>query len=170
MFSTELQELEESSKEYLDAAKAGDVEKVRECIIIKGVDVEAHKDSFRAIHISCRNGHFHVVKYLLEECSADVHAKFNGGYTALHAASIGGHLNIVQYLVERYKVDISLTTNSGKTACQIACDNQKIDVVEYLSRRIESLNAVRTIPSCCLTTKCASTLMAFPLSSNNEEQ
>jgi ankyrin repeat protein len=53
------------------------------------------------------NGHLEVVKYLYEECHANVEAKDNDGYTPIICASINGYLEIVKYLVEECHATIT---------------------------------------------------------------
>jgi hypothetical protein len=46
------------------------------------------------------NDHLEVVKYLHEECHANIEAKDEGGKTPIMCASENGHLDIVKYLHE----------------------------------------------------------------------
>ena len=129
--------------EFVDAAKYGNLNKVNDCIV-NGVPVEGQRDdSWRAIHVASFNGHIHIVKYLIEECRADVNSKTNDGWTALHVASLQGHLEIVRYVVQDCHVDANNTkTNFGSTALHLASQNGHLDIVQYL---VETCHADITV-------------------------
>ena len=56
------------------------------------------------------NGHLYVVKYLHEECHADVETKDNNGWTPINIASRYGHLEVVKYLHEQCNAKITEET------------------------------------------------------------
>lgn len=92
--------------------------------------------------IAARNGHFDVVKYLLEK-GADVSitgtVSFDGeiipGAPVLWAAAAAGHLNIVRYLVEEGGADINQTTLSNSSPLRGACYDGHYEIVRYLVKK-----------------------------------
>ena len=81
-------------EKIIDASEKGDLNEVKQCVK-NGINVHI----LYALPLRCAacNGHLEVVKYLIEECGADVHA-FDD--SALHLANGKGHLEVVKYLVE----------------------------------------------------------------------
>jgi hypothetical protein len=67
-----------------------------------------------------------VVKYLVLECGADVHAR---GEEALRVASFDGHLDVVQFLVECG----ANVHAEDDYALRAASTNGHLEVVEYLT-------------------------------------
>lgn len=47
-----------------------------------------------------------TVKYLIEECNANIEAKDNNDFTPLHLAVQSGYLYIVKYLINERKANI----------------------------------------------------------------
>jgi ankyrin repeat protein len=78
------------------------------------------------------NGHLEVVKYLYEECHANVEAKNNKGYTPIIYASQNGHLDIVKYLYEECNANVEAKDNYGNTPIMFASKNGHLEVVKYL--------------------------------------
>jgi ankyrin repeat protein len=72
------------------------------------------------------NGHFQIVKYLVEEHKADVHE--NNEY-AMRMASSNGHFQIVKYLVEEHKADVHV---NNEYAMRWASENGHFQIVKYL--------------------------------------
>jgi ankyrin repeat protein len=80
-------------------------------------------------------GTLHVVRHLVEESGADIHAVNKEGDTPLHLASRWWHtVKVVQYLVERCGgASIILAVNTaGQTPLHIACQHRITNVVVYL--------------------------------------
>ena len=76
------------AKDFFDAARDGDLDKVKECLS-KGVGAEAKTDSgLTALHYASDKGHLEIVQYLIETCHVDMEAKDNDGETALDLARI----------------------------------------------------------------------------------
>jgi ankyrin repeat protein len=63
------------------------------------------------LHLSSRNRHLEVVKYL-KSVGADINAKTNVGNTSLHFASQYGQLEVVKYL-KSVGADIHAKNNNG---------------------------------------------------------
>ena len=73
-----------------------------------------------ALLIASKNGLFEVVKFLIEQCRADVKVKDNDGKTSLHVASNYGHIEIVEYLVEQCHANIEAKDNDGRAPFQVS--------------------------------------------------
>ena len=72
------------------------------------------------------NAHRHVpnnwlpaVRYLVEECGADVDLRDANGYTALHHAASRGDNALVKYLVEK-GADVTVVSRKGQTTADMA--------------------------------------------------
>ena len=72
------------------------------------------------------NAHRHVpdnwlptVRYLVEECGADVNLRDANGYTALHHAASRGDNALVQYLVDK-GADVMVVSRKGETTVDMA--------------------------------------------------
>jgi ankyrin repeat protein len=57
-----------------------------------------------------------ILRCLVQDGMADVHAKSDGGVTALHLAKATGHLDVVQYLARDVTADVEAKTNDGWSA------------------------------------------------------
>ncbi len=57
------------------------------------------------IHLSSRNGHLYIVKFLVEKCSVDVNVTTNG-MTPEQLAKRQGHDEVVQYLQKMSKTSL----------------------------------------------------------------
>jgi ankyrin repeat protein len=90
----DVNDTEYSLDEQLVVSSAeGNLEKVKECIQT-GANVHAYNGF--AFQCASLNGHFQIVKYLLEEAGADVRARYS---LALHWAFLNNHIKIVIYLL-----------------------------------------------------------------------
>jgi ankyrin repeat protein len=72
------------------------------------------------LHNASINGHIEFVKYLIEQCRANVEAKNIYGKTPLHDASNYGHIEIVEYLVEQCHANIEAKDNDGRAPFQVS--------------------------------------------------
>ena len=95
-------------------------------------NVNAKNDE--ALRLVSGNGHFEVVKYLVEH-KANVHARDNA---SLRKASKNGHFNVVQYLVEN-KANVHAMDDY---ALRWASWNGHINVVQYLVQHKANVNVV----------------------------
>ncbi|EFO20401.1 sex-determining protein fem-1 [Loa loa] len=104
--------------------------------------LSSQKSQTPPLVIAARNGHFDVVKYLLEK-GADVSitgtVSFDGeiipGAPVLWAAAAAGHIDIVRYLVEKAGADINQTTQSNSSPLRGACYDGHFDIVQYLVKK-----------------------------------
>ena len=65
-------------------------------------------------------GHLEVVKFLVNEASADVEAKSNAGGTPLSWAADCGNLEIVTFLVKEAGADVESKDKQGQMALDLA--------------------------------------------------
>jgi ankyrin repeat protein len=65
------------------------------------------------------NGWMAAMKFLVEECDADVNARDAGGYTAVHHAAARGDDDMIRYLVE-HGADVTLVSREGQTTADMA--------------------------------------------------
>ena len=84
--------------EIHDAAKAGDLEKVK-ALLKDHFDLVFNKDNDgrSPLHWAASYGHKNVVELLLAN-KAEVNAKDNHGQTPLHVAAAEGHKDVVELL------------------------------------------------------------------------
>lgn len=122
-------------KELLQAAKAGDLAKVRE-ILEQNQDLVILSDeheSFDALHWATYEGHKDVVAYLLKH-GAKVNGKDKYGETPLMLASRLGYPDIVQLLLE-HGADAAARNIENQTALDLAMANGHKEVAEILRSR-----------------------------------
>ena len=116
-----------------------------EFLVKSGVDVERdgsryypwglmHQHSTTALFLAARKGHLSVVRFLFENCRADVEKTDTNGDTAVFVAASNGHLDVLKYLLEiagaRQRAD-----RNGCTLLNAACHGHGEDalgVVKYL--------------------------------------
>ena len=60
-----------------------------------------------------------VVKFLVEECGADVNLRDANGYTSLHHAASRGDNKVIRYLLEK-GADVSVVSRKGQTTVDMA--------------------------------------------------
>ncbi len=65
------------------------------------------------------NGWMAAIRFLVEECGADVNARDASGYTALHNAASRGDDAMIRYLVE-HGADVTAVSREGQTTADMA--------------------------------------------------
>src|SRR5690606_37482057 len=65
------------------------------------------------------DGWLAAVKFLVEECGADVNVRDASGYTALHHAAARGDNEMITYLVEK-GADVTVVSREGQTTADMA--------------------------------------------------
>ncbi|RLN82851.1 hypothetical protein BBJ28_00019344 [Nothophytophthora sp. Chile5] len=121
--------MESSSSCFDEAARAGEIEKVKE-LVNRGENVNAKSNGGTAVMLASQNGHLEVVKYLVD-AGADIEAVYDEGETALMQAAGKGHLDVVQYLVDA-GADKEAKSTNGWTALIWSARRGHLDVVKYL--------------------------------------
>jgi ankyrin repeat protein len=110
----------------LNAAKNGHLQLVKE-FIDDGANVRKFDDY--ALHWACGNGHFEMVKYLIEEVGANIES--NRHFTVEQAAQYG-HLEILKYLCEKKNANFKCNNNYP---LRVAAWNGHLEVVKYLHEK-----------------------------------
>lgn len=108
-------ELEACLTEMLMAARAGNVDKVKDLITLSSLTLR-NKDSEGngALHYACMNGHVEVVKALVKE-GADIQDLNGSGQNALHLTSKHNNMSVLHYLLGLRNIDLSEEDNEMKT-------------------------------------------------------
>ena len=94
-----------------------------------------HKSEEResSIHRAASGGKLESVRYLVEECRANVEENdVFIGYNPLHYASDKGHIEIVKYLIEQCHANVEAKNNSGWNTLHFATWNGHNEVINYL--------------------------------------
>ncbi|ODV58079.1 Yar1p [Ascoidea rubescens DSM 1968] len=122
-------------------ARVGDLEELKE--IFEEVDINLimeMQDEFNLstpIHMAAANGHYKVIRYLLDELKDKkkikdlIDKKNESGNTALHWAAINGELKVVNILCEKYGANPFLVNNANHDSIYEASNNNKEKVEEY---------------------------------------
>ena len=84
------------------------------------------------IHSASREGHLHVVRYLVEHHGCDPSCTDEEGITPLHLACQEGHMDIVSYLTTEARCDPNCTSEDGRTCLHAASGGGRLDVIEHL--------------------------------------
>ena len=98
-------------KKLFDAAKAGDREQCEEEIKL-GADLEFRFGGWTPLIVAAENGHYDVIKFLVE-MGSDVEARDGAGWTSLMYAVSLGHFAVVEYLV-RIGCSVHAHADDGK--------------------------------------------------------
>jgi ankyrin repeat protein len=107
----------EPGKEFIKAAKKGDLDAIRALLNIDKTVIEARDtDGSTALHCATWKGHREVVAFLLT-AGADVRAENSNdhwGTTPLHAAAHANQAAIVRMLIDA-GADVNAKDGSGRT-------------------------------------------------------
>jgi hypothetical protein len=126
--------------EIHDAAKSGDVEKVK--TLLKGnPDLVFSKDSNGAVplHWAALNDRKDVAELLLAN-NAIVDARESNGQTPLHLAVFNHHNDVMELLLAN-KADVNARSNNGTTALSLAANKGYRDLVAVLLANKADANA-----------------------------
>ncbi|KAL9066339.1 MAG: hypothetical protein Q9161_007631 [Pseudevernia consocians] len=120
------------------AALIGDETRVR-WELDRGADINGHgTNSWNALQVASRNGHYAVVQLLLDR-RADVNAIGRDGHTTLQFAAIDGSLPIVQLLLDN-GADVNAANGSSVTPLQWAARNNHHSMVQLLLENGANVN------------------------------
>ncbi|KAJ8271175.1 hypothetical protein COCON_G00100340 [Conger conger] len=120
----------DSNTSFLRAARAGNLEKVLECLK-GGVDINTcNQNGLNALHLAAKEGHVELVEELLERATP-VDSATKKGNTALHIAALAGQEGIAKLLVKR-GANVNAQSQNGFTPLYMAAQENHLDVVHYL--------------------------------------
>ena len=111
------------------------------------IDGEAIEDC-TALWVAAANGHFDVVRLLIEQ-NADVDGRTSRNSTPLRAAAFDGHLDIVRCLVEN-GADVNARNNFNNTPLMITCYKGHPNVASYLVKHGANINLQDNKGDSCL--------------------
>ena len=106
------------------------------------------KEDCTALWVAAANGHFDVVRLLIEQ-NADVDGRTSRNSTPLRAAAFDGHLDIVRCLVEN-GADVNARTNFNSTPLMITCYKGHPNVASYLVKHGANINLQDNKGDSCL--------------------
>ena len=125
----------------LEAAKDGDVGRVKQ-LARDGAPVNwADTNGITALHVAAGNGHLAVVRCLVKELNADVNQALKDGDTPLYIAAHQGHVEVVRCLVDKLNADVNQARENGDTPVAAAAANGHDEVVRVLVRRGADIRA-----------------------------
>ncbi|KAH7294419.1 hypothetical protein KP509_28G070400 [Ceratopteris richardii] len=140
------------SKALLAAARAGNVEMVRE--LLKDNSSHSTVLSFRdsngttSLHAASGRGHVEVVKLILELCPSSIYGQDGRGNTALHTAARRGCLKVVNELMQSDKDIIYTRNKNGETALHVGVVGGKQPLPKLIMKQGGQLEVVRQILAC----------------------
>jgi ankyrin repeat protein len=114
-----------------DAAKDGDVGRVKQALDQGANVAEPDNAGEPALLIASLAGHADVVALLLER-GADIEIRNKGGLTALHAAAYGGNLDVVELLVIKGAAVNDAKNFYHMSPLHAAAEEGHADVVAFL--------------------------------------
>ena len=141
----------ELNQALIEAAWSGDVERVKELLATKGVDINSktEKSGWTALMLAATEGHCDVVKALVEN-GADVNAKDVISNTALMSASMNGHTDAVKLLLAS-GANVNDKDYYGFTPVIKAATYGRCDTVKVLLDAGADPNAKDNIGECALS-------------------
>lgn len=116
-FINDEQPLLENEKTISDWVKEGDLERVK--AFSGNVNVNDAM-GMAPIHWASDRGDLAMLRFLVEDCSADVNFQDNTGQTALHYAVSCGHEDISKYLVSK-EAKTNIPDEDGVTPIEMCC-------------------------------------------------
>ena len=123
--------MQELGMDIFEAAKAGDLTRVRELIAADPTIVNLRDDTQKTpLHIAAENGHLDIVQIFI--CGGvDLNAVDENKNTPLHLAAAGGHSSIVQQLVNA-GASVYVQNKEGVDPLVVAVANGYKDIVQAL--------------------------------------
>lgn len=125
---------------FRDYAMHGSIEKVEQ-YKAAGAEVNSTDVSGRtALHYASFWSHNHVVKYLIDKCSANVNLQDSRGDSPLHDAARFGNADVVDSLLAA-GADVSLTNKDGMTPLAVAEEYSTTSTANKHDKVIATLKA-----------------------------
>ena len=119
------------------------------CLVEKGASVEAiNSRRETALYIASFRGNLDIVRYLVEECGAEINSQDVDGDTPLTVACYEEKSAVIEYLVEK-GAWVNRQGIRGDTPIHIAVSNCSNQIVQMLIRRgadVDALNNERETP------------------------
>jgi ankyrin repeat protein len=112
-------------------------------LLEKGVKIDQANDiSDRALTVAARNGHFNIVKLLVEQGKADLFVENNLHENALMGAMRSGHSELANYLFDKAEDKSKFVKNSDEqTILGAAIINGDMELLEKLIKAGADVNA-----------------------------
>ncbi|RYH22513.1 ankyrin repeat domain-containing protein [archaeon] len=126
---------------------------VARLLIQNGGDVEMMSEPGQGpLAAAVYYGNMEMIKWMVEEASANPNAIASAGTKMLSAASYTGRLEVVKYLIEDAKMSRHLLTAQGMSALYLACQGENLSLLKYLVESVgltpsEDLSLDSTHPS-----------------------
>ncbi|WP_253303211.1 ankyrin repeat domain-containing protein [Wolbachia endosymbiont of Phyllotreta cruciferae] len=128
----------ELDQELLDAAKVGDMSKVKDSVN-RGADVNTKdRDGNTPLRNAVLKGHFGIFKYLVEN-GVSLEGKDHRCGPSICDASYSGNLDILKYLIGK-GVDINESNNDGWTPLHFAAWRGYLEVANFLIEKGANIN------------------------------
>lgn len=102
-------------------------------VMVEDREVELNKTGWTPLHYAATNGHYDIVKLLLDH-SAYVDAESPNGTTPLMMAARGGHIEVVKLLLDE-GADMRMRNQQGMTAIDFADRYDHANIAEGLRSR-----------------------------------
>ena len=93
---------------------------------------EYNESGDKILHIAAKKGKLKIVKYLIEECGAEVDSLNINDSTPLHKAIGAFKGSTAEYLISECKADITIRDCQGCNALFVATCSRNIQIVKYL--------------------------------------
>lgn len=117
----------ENEKTISDWVKEGDLERVKS--FSGNVNINDAM-GMAPIHWASDRGDLVMLRFLVEDCFADVNFQDNTGQTALHYAVSCGHEDISKYLVSK-EAKTNIPDEDGVTAIEMCCDEKIKSILSF---------------------------------------
>lgn len=140
-FSFQLNIIESSEQEILEAVRDGDITTLKKLLKPKtNLDFVNSKEMTPLMMASADNN-LEIVKMLVE-AGANINQKNKeNGKTALMYAAALGYLEVCEYLLSQKNILINAKDKEGKTALMHAVSNARTEIVKLLIEKKANVNA-----------------------------